>query len=102
MCRESPSQLGDSGASAATSRGGPMGTPLLSTLTVHSFPSVTNAISEPSGDQTGPVSCRLPTLCCGKRIEYDQECVMFDHSISWFSPSRYRLEYGASALIAIA
>ena len=56
MWRESPSQLGDSGWSSAIGLGGPIAPPPWSTLIDQSLPSVTNTISVPFGDHTGPLS----------------------------------------------
>src|SRR5439155_24523307 len=59
-CRESPSQVGESGKSAAIAVGGPVGPPFSPTGTTISEPSLTYAIRDPSGDQTGPAFSRFP------------------------------------------
>ena len=59
MVPESPLQVGESASPSTSRRGSPVGLPVSSTSTTWSPPSITKAIADPSGDQTGPLSERV-------------------------------------------
>src|SRR4029079_18202632 len=97
MCRESPCQLGECALSDVTRRGGPSGSPVRATGHTERTPSKIAAIFVPSGDQTGPAPPRVSIERSGTGA-YHWSPLLPSAAIviTWFVPSRKRVESGAT------